>query len=70
VALLGAVLGYLVWPARVDTYSKFWMPLLGAALALFIRSIVVQIVAARKPKPKRSAPSLSAEHQVPAVEAV
>jgi branched-chain amino acid transport system permease protein len=70
VALLGAVLGYLVWPARVDTYSKFWMPLLGAALALFIRSIVVQIVAARKPKPKRPAPSVSADHQVPVVEAV
>jgi branched-subunit amino acid ABC-type transport system permease component len=69
VALLGAVLGYLVWPARVDTYSKFWMPLLGAALALFIRSIVVQIVAARKPKPTRP-PPLSADRQVPIIEAV
>jgi hypothetical protein len=53
VALLGAVLGYLVWPARVDTYSKVWMPLLGAYLALFIRSIVVQVMAASKAKKAR-----------------
>lgn len=44
VALVGAVLGYLVWPARVDSYSKFWMPLLGAAIALNIRSIIMQVV--------------------------
>ena len=49
-ALLGAVLGYLIWPARVDSYSKFWMPLLGAYLALFIRSIVLQVRAAQKAK--------------------
>jgi branched-chain amino acid transport system permease protein len=36
--LVGLVLGYLVWPARVDTYSKFWMPLLGAYLALLVRA--------------------------------
>ena len=48
VALVGAILGYLVWPARVDTYSNVWMPLLGAFLALFIRSIVMQIVRARR----------------------
>jgi branched-subunit amino acid ABC-type transport system permease component len=48
VALLGAVLGALVWPVRVDSYSWFWMPLLGAFLALFIRSIVMRIVAARR----------------------
>lgn len=43
VALLGAVLGALVWPVRVETYSWFWMPLLGAVLALMIRSIGLRI---------------------------
>ena len=35
--------GGLIWPIRVDTYSKLWMPLLGVGIALFIRSIVRQI---------------------------
>ena len=48
VALLGAVLGALVWPVRVDSYSWFWMPLLGAGLALFIRSIIMRISEARR----------------------
>jgi branched-subunit amino acid ABC-type transport system permease component len=51
VAIVGAIAGYLVWPARVDTYSKFWMPLLGAFLAMFIRSIVMQVVRARRGEP-------------------
>ena len=42
-ALAGYVAGWLIWPIRVDTYSKLWMPLLGAGIALFIRSIVRQI---------------------------
>jgi branched-chain amino acid transport system permease protein len=42
-ALAGYVVGWLIWPIRVDTYSKLWMPLVGAGLALFIRSIVRQI---------------------------
>ena len=29
-ALVGYVLGWLIWPLRVDTYSKLWMPLVGA----------------------------------------
>ena len=44
VFVLGVVLGYLVWPLRVDTYSKFWMPLYGGFLALFLRSIVMRIL--------------------------
>jgi branched-chain amino acid transport system permease protein len=40
--LVGVVLGFLVWPLRVDTYSTFWMPLLGGLLALFIRGIYKQ----------------------------
>ncbi len=43
VFLVGVVAGYLVWPLRVDSYSKFWMPLLGGFLALFIRGIYKQI---------------------------
>ncbi len=42
-ALAGYVAGWLIWPIRVDTYSKLWMPLVGAGIALFIRSIVRQI---------------------------
>jgi len=40
--LVGAVLGALVWPIRVDSYSWFWMPLLGGFLALMIRGIYKQ----------------------------
>lgn len=42
-ALVGLILGYLVWPLRVDTYSWIWMPLLGAILALFARSLFRQL---------------------------
>ncbi|MEM8745587.1 MAG: ABC transporter permease [Actinomycetota bacterium] len=41
--LVGYVLGWLVWPLRVDTYSAVWMPLLGAYLAITIRSIYKRI---------------------------
>jgi branched-subunit amino acid ABC-type transport system permease component len=37
-ALAGYVIGWLIWPIRVDTYSMLWMPLLGAGLGLFIRA--------------------------------
>lgn len=42
-AVVGAIAGYLIWPMRVDTYSSVWMPILGALLALNIRSIIRQI---------------------------
>jgi hypothetical protein len=42
-ALVGYVLGWIIWPLRVDTYSPFWMPILGAFLALMVRSIFLQI---------------------------
>ena len=42
-ALVGYVLGWLIWPLRVDEYERFWMPLVGAGLALFARSIYRQI---------------------------
>jgi ABC-type branched-subunit amino acid transport system permease subunit len=41
--LVGMVIGYLIWPLRVDTYSKIWMPILGGVLALIIRTIVLQV---------------------------
>ncbi len=43
--VVGVVLGALVWPIRVDTYSWFWMPLLGGMLALMIRGIYKQSTA-------------------------
>lgn len=47
-ALAGYVIGWLIWPIRLpDIYSKVWMPILGALLALFIRSIVLQIIHGR-----------------------
>lgn len=42
-ALVGYVAGWVIWPLRVDTYSKLWMPILGALLALFVRSLYRQI---------------------------
>ena len=47
-ALVGYVLGWIIWPLRVDTYSAFWMPILGALLALMVRSIYRQIRGARR----------------------
>lgn len=47
----GAVVGFIIWPARVDSYSKVWMPLLGGVLALLVRTLALQIratVAARR----------------------
>jgi branched-chain amino acid transport system permease protein len=46
-ALVGYVLGWFIWPLRVDTYSALWMPLLGAFLALMVRSIFLQIRGSR-----------------------
>ncbi len=42
-ALVGYIAGWVVWPIRVDTYDKFWMPVLGAGLALFVRTLYRQI---------------------------
>jgi ABC-type branched-subunit amino acid transport system permease subunit len=41
--VIGAILGYVIWPMRVDTYSKVWMPLLGAYIALWLRFIGLSI---------------------------
>ncbi|MGB3734177.1 MAG: ABC transporter permease [Ilumatobacter sp.] len=48
-AVIGAIVGYLIWPLRVDTYSTIWMPILGAVLALFVRSIVRQVLGLAPP---------------------
>jgi ABC-type branched-subunit amino acid transport system permease subunit len=50
-ALVGYVAGWLIWPLRVDTYSRLWMPILGALLALMISSIVRPMIAARRNTP-------------------
>ena len=42
-ALVGYVLGWIIWPLRVDTYSMFWMPILGALIALMVRNVYLQI---------------------------
>jgi len=47
-ALVGYVIGWLIWPLRVDTYSKLWMPILGAMLTLMIGSIARQVIAGRR----------------------
>ncbi|MGH9270497.1 MAG: ABC transporter permease, partial [Ilumatobacteraceae bacterium] len=70
VALLGAVLGYIVWPLRVDSYSKIWMPLLGAFLALFIRSIIMQIIRSRRGEATHPVSTGPADRTVPVAEAV
>jgi branched-chain amino acid transport system permease protein len=49
-AIVGAILGYIVWPLRVDSYSKFWMPLLGAYIALILRFIFMEIRRGRRAK--------------------
>ena len=45
--LVGYVLGWIIWPLRDDRYSKLYLPLVGVALALFVRSIALQIYRAR-----------------------
>ncbi len=62
-AAIGAALGAGIWPLRVDSYSWFWMPLLGAVLAVFIRSSVMQSRAKRARPTAR--PVLAAAGQAP-----
>lgn len=42
-ALVGYVVGWIIWPLRVDTYSMLYMPMLGAGIALFARSLYFRI---------------------------
>jgi branched-subunit amino acid ABC-type transport system permease component len=59
-ALVGYVLGWIIWPLRVDTYSMFWMPILGALLALMVRNIYLQIRGGHGAEPPREAPDAAA----------
>ena len=43
----GTSLGWVLFPLRVDRYSKLCMPLIFAGLALIIRSIVLRIYRAK-----------------------
>ena len=38
----------MVWPLRVSSYSKIWMPLLGAYIVLVLRALVMQGINAKK----------------------
>ena len=41
--VVGAVVGFVLWPLRVDSYSKVWMPILGGLLALIVRGMVMAV---------------------------
>jgi hypothetical protein len=52
----GAVWGSIgINPWRTDEYSRFWMAMTGIFLVFFIRSIAVQVIAARKVAAAREA---------------
>jgi len=54
--VLGAIWGVIgINPWRTDEYSRFWMALTGIFLVFFVRSIVVQIRAARAAKAAQAA---------------
>lgn len=59
--VIGAILGFVVWPLRFDSYSRVWMPLLGGLLGLLVRLIIVEArhaLAAKKDKQRhRSRPA-------------
>ncbi len=65
-ALVGYVLGWIIWPLRVDTYSMFWMPILGALLALMIRNIYLQIRGGHATAPPPEAPNMAGALPTPA----
>jgi branched-chain amino acid transport system permease protein len=47
-AVIGYVVGWFIWPLRVDSYSKVWMPIVGVLLALFVRSTLKQVIGGRR----------------------
>jgi branched-subunit amino acid ABC-type transport system permease component len=65
-ALVGYVLGWIIWPLRVDTYSMFWMPILGALLALMVRNIYLQIRGGHATNSPPEAPDMAAALPTPA----
>ncbi len=68
-ALVGYVLGWIIWPLRVDTYSMFWMPILGAFLALMVRNVYLQIRGGHEapaPEPPPESPKLITTLPTPA----
>ncbi len=50
-ALVGYVAGWVLWPLRDDRYSRLYMPIIAALLALLIRSIVLRIYRAKTGQP-------------------
>jgi ABC-type branched-subunit amino acid transport system permease subunit len=69
-ALVGYVLGWIIWPLRVDTYSMFWMPILGALIALMVRNVYLQVRGGRSDHasapPPTDAPKISTTIPTPA----
>jgi len=54
--VLGGVWGAIgINPWRTDDWSRFWMTLLGIAIVLFVRNIVVQVKAVRAVKAQQAA---------------
>jgi len=54
--VIGAVAGFVIWPLRVDSYSKVWMPILGGLIGLLVRSMVLgirQSITAKQQKHRR-----------------
>lgn len=49
VALVGYIAGWLIWPLRSDQYSAFWIPLLGAVLALLVATVLSAVRRVRRP---------------------
>ncbi len=60
----GAVVGYVIWPLRVDSYSPVWMPLVGVYATLVLRAIALQIYRAVTGKPGGMHDKVAAEHAV------
>jgi hypothetical protein len=56
--VIGAVLGFVIWPLRVDSYSVVWMPLLGGIIGLIMRVIILGVrrsIIAKRDKRRRRA---------------
>ncbi len=59
----GWVAAFIIFPLRVSSYHKFWMPLVGVILTmLFIRPIVLGIYGAIKGKPRAAIPGHEGDH--------
>jgi branched-subunit amino acid ABC-type transport system permease component len=63
--VVGYILGWIIWPLRDDRYSSLYMPIVGAGLALLIRSIVLQIYRAVRHIPNPIQHDSARVHTIP-----